>query len=329
MTASPIPPPTSDEHVGEAADRLARRPWPATPIRNDLEISFEFFPPATTDGTDRLETCAVELSALDPRFVSVTYGAGGSSRDRTLDTLRRLGAATDLDLAGHLTTVAASKAETLDMVDRYADLGIRRIVALRGDEPADGPAQTGDQPGFETAADLVAGIRDRVGNRVDISVAAYPEIHPRAASADADLDNLKRKIDAGADRAITQFFFDNDAFLRFQDRCRAAGISVPIVAGIMPVGSFTRIASFAERCGTRIPAWMPDLFADLDDAPEVHQLVAATVAAEQCRELAERGVRHFHFYTMNRPALTAATCRILGVRPTDAGAPARRVAAGA
>ncbi|MEM7325452.1 MAG: methylenetetrahydrofolate reductase, partial [Actinomycetota bacterium] len=154
-----------------------------------------------------------------------------------------------------------------------------------------------------------------VGDRVEISVAAYPETHPKAGSPAGDIDALKEKIDAGADRAITQFFYDNDAFLRFQDRCRAAGISVPIVAGIMPIGSFSRVSNFAGRCGTTIPAWMPELFAGLDEAPEVHRLVAATVAAEQCRELAERGVRHFHFYTMNRAELTAATCRILGIRP--------------
>ena len=318
MTETPTPALAGDRsHVDEAAERLARRPWPAVPIRTDLEISFEFFPPATPEAADRLEACAADLAPLQPRFVSVTYGAGGSSRDRTLDALTRLRAGTELELAGHLTTVAASRAETLEMVDRYLELGVQRIVALRGDEPAEKPAVTA--PGFETAAELVAGIRSHVGDRIDLSVAAYPEVHPKAASAGADLENLKRKIDAGADRAITQFFFDNDSFLRFHDRCRSAGIGVPIVAGIMPIVSFTRITSFAKRCGTRIPAWMPELFAGLDDAPEVHQLVSATIAAEQCRELAERGVRHFHFYTMNQPALTAAVCRILGIRPGAAG----------
>ncbi len=309
--ASPV-----DPHVGEAADRLARRPWPATPLRG-LEISFEFFPTATADAADRLDACASELAPLGPTFASVTYGAGGTSQDRTLNTLTRLSEKTSLKLAGHLTTVAASRSQTLGMVDAYIDLGVHHIVALRGDQPADGPAETED--GFKTAAELVAGIRERVSQRsetapVEISVAAYPEIHPKAVSAGDDLDRLKEKIDAGADRAITQFFYDNDSFLRFQDRCRNAGISVPIVAGIMPIGSFTKMSAFAKRCGAKIPDWMPDLFEGLDTAPEVHQLVSATVAAEQCRGLAEHGVRHFHFYTMNKPELTAATCRILGVQ---------------
>lgn len=317
------PNPTAGEAgdpVGEAADRLARRPWPAAPLRSDLEVSFEFFPAATPAGLDRLLETADHLAPLAPRFVSVTFGAGGTNQDRTLRALQRLGQRTDLELAGHLTTVGMSRGETLDVVDAYLDLGVRHIVALRGDPPADGlpgADESGRMPdGFASAAELVAGIRDRVGDRAEISVAAYPEVHPRAASAEADLDNLKRKVEAGADRAITQFFYDNDAFLRFQDRCRAAGITVPIAAGIMPIGSFQRMASFAQRCGTEIPYWMPELFGGLEDAPDVMQLVAATVAAEQCRELAERGVRHFHFYTMNRAELTAATCRILGVRPS-------------
>jgi methylenetetrahydrofolate reductase (NADPH) len=324
-TAEPAPP-TPDggpaSHVDEAARRLARRPWPATPLHTDLQVSFEFFPAATPEGLDKLAATARRLAPLDPRFVSVTYGAGGTSRDRTFGALARLGRDTDLHLAGHLTTVGASRGQTLDVVDAYLDLGVRHIVALRGDEPVDGAPPVAD--GFGSAAELVAGIRDRVGDAVEISVAAYPEIHPKAASPQADLDNLKAKIDAGADRAITQFFYDNDAFLRFQDRARGAGITVPIAAGIMPVGSFPRVSSFAERCGAGIPPWMPELFAGLDDAPDIHQLVAATVAAEQCRGLAERGVRHFHFYTMNRAELTAATCRILGVRPSVAAEGARQ-----
>lgn len=307
----------ASEGVGDAADRLARRPWPATPLRPGLEVSFEFFPTTSKEAGDRLTSCVAELQPLDPSFVSVTYGAGGSSQDRTMKTLESLGES-GLNLAGHLTTVGASKAETLDVVDTYLDMGVSHIVALRGDEPADG--FTPSEPGFGSAAELVAGIRDRAGDRVEISVAAYPETHPKAVSPNDDIDRLKEKIDAGADRAITQFFYDNDSFLRFQDRCRAAGISVPIVAGIMPIGSFSRVANFAGRCGTKIPDWMPELFSGLEEAPEVHQLVAATVAAEQCRELAERGVRNFHFYTMNRAELTAATCRILGVRPNQPAA---------
>ncbi len=321
-------PPNRSPHVDEAADRLARRPWPAVPLHPDLEVSFEFFPAATDGGLDRLLDTAEQLAPLGPRFASVTYGAGGSDQDRTLRALDRLGRRTDLDLAGHLTTVGASGAQTLAVVDAYLARGVRHIVALRGDPPADVPA--GADPsgrvadGYGSAAELVAGIRDHAGDRVEISVAAYPEVHPRAASPEADLDNLKAKVDAGADRAITQFFYDNDAFLRFRDRCHAAGITVPIVAGIMPIGSFERVSSFARRCGAGIPDWMPDLFTGLDQAPDVHQLVAATVAAEQCRELAERGVRHFHFYTMNRPELTAATCHILGIRSDTTPAQVRR-----
>ncbi len=311
--------PSSSPDIEHAASRLARRPWPAVPIRSNLEVSFEFFPAATDQGLDRLLDTADQLAPLGPRFASVTYGAGGSDRQRTIRALEQLAERTRIDLAGHLTTVGTTRGETLDVVDAYLERGIRHVVALRGDPPAElppGADESGRLPdGFASAAELVAAIRDRAGDRVEISVAAYPEVHPKAASPEADLDNLKAKVDAGADRAITQFFYDNDTFLRFQDRCRAAGISVPIVAGIMPIGSFAKVASFAERCGAKIPSWMPALFGDLGDAPEVHQLVAATVAAEQCRELAERGVRHFHFYTMNRPELTAATCRILGLRP--------------
>ncbi|MEL6985358.1 MAG: methylenetetrahydrofolate reductase, partial [Actinomycetota bacterium] len=278
--------------IDEAADRLARRPWPAVRLRTDLEVSFEFFPAATDVGLERLLDTAGQLATLGPRFASVTYGAGGTDQDRTLRALDRLSSHTDLALAGHLTTVGASRSQTLEVVDAYLERGVTHIVALRGDPPAEGIEGADESgrlaDGFGSAAELVAGIRDHVGERVEISVAAYPEVHPRATSADADLESLKRKVDAGADRAITQFFYDNDAFLRFQDRCRVAGISVPIVAGIMPIASFPRIASFAKRCGTIIPDWMPDLFNGLDDDPDVHQLVAATVAAEQCRELAER-----------------------------------------
>lgn len=318
---------SDDPHLGETAERLARRPWPTTPIRSGLEVSFEFFPTATADGATKLSACLKELAPLGPSFVSVTYGAGGSSRERTVQTLSNLGETAPVPLAGHLTTVAAAREETLAMVDTYLAMGVRHIVALRGDPPTDGPSEVPD--GFATAADLVAGIRDHVGDAVEISVAAYPETHPRADSPETDIDRLKEKIDAGADRAITQFFFDNDAFCRFQDRCRQASISVPIVPGIMPIGSFTKMVNFAGRCGTSIPAWMPELFAGLGDAPEVHRMVSATVAAEQCRELAERGVRNFHFYTMNRPELTAATCRILGLRPSSAETAADEAGGGA
>jgi methylenetetrahydrofolate reductase (NADPH) len=226
-----------------------------------------------------------------------------------------------MDVAGHLTLVGATRDEIGVVIDDYIAAGVRHIVALRGDVPegADCRADGSVAGGYRDAAELVAGIRAHVAGTeaedMQISVGAYPEVHPKAASPQADLDSLKAKLDAGADRALTQFFFDTDVFLRFLDSARSAGITAPIVPGIMPVANFTNICRFSERCGTTIPDWMHVLFADLDDAPEVHQMVAATVAAEQCRRLAEHGVNQFHFYTMNKPELTAATCRILGVTP--------------
>lgn len=302
----------------ETAERLARRPWPTTPIRKDVEVSFEFFPPATPKGEHSLARCAAELAPYNPGFVSVTYGAGGTTQDRTQAAVERLATETDLDVAGHLTCVGATQSQVGEVIDSYLATGVRHIVALRGDAP---PGESGEpvKDGYCDAADLVAGIRSHVEGAdaadLQISVGAYPEVHPKAASAQADLDNLKRKLDAGADRAITQFFFDTDVFLRFLDTARRAGITAPIVPGIMPVANFGNIRRFSERCGTNIPGWMHDLFAGLEDAPEVHQMVAATVAAEQCRRLAEHGVTQFHFYTMNKPGLTAATCRFLGVTP--------------
>ncbi|MEE9415851.1 MAG: methylenetetrahydrofolate reductase [NAD(P)H] [Acidimicrobiales bacterium] len=294
-------------------DRLGRRPWPATLIRPGIEVSFEFFPPNTPAGDKSLFECVEKLAPFGPSFVSVTYGAGGSTQERTLATLERLTTTTDLAVAGHLTCVGATKNLVHGVIDSYLKMGVRRIVALRGDAPEGSSDGTVDG-GFQTAADLVAAIRAR-DDDIDISVAAYPEVHPKATSPSADLDNLKRKLDAGADRALTQFFFDTDAFLRFRDSATKAGITKPIVPGIMPVPSFERVASFAAKCGTIIPEWMPQLFDGLEDMPDVHQLVSATLAAEQCRRLAENGVNEFHFYTMNKPQLSAATCQILGVRP--------------
>jgi methylenetetrahydrofolate reductase (NADPH) len=300
----------------EVEDRLARRPWPTTPIRAGLEVSFEFFPPANSDGTAALGRCVEALAPLSPSFVSVTYGAGGTTQARTQAAVELLAAVPGLPVAGHLTCVGATKAEVGDVIDSYLTAGVRHIVALRGDAPAGTDGTVAD--GYASALELVSGIRshaERAGTDIDVSVAAYPEVHPRAASAQADLDHLKAKIDAGATRAITQFFFDTDVFLRFLDRARSAGITVPIVPGIMPVTNFANTRRFSERCGTTIPTWMYDLFVGLDDMPDVQQLVAATVAAEQCRRLTEHGVRQLHFYTMNKPELTAATCRILGIRP--------------
>ncbi|MCL4114362.1 UNVERIFIED_CONTAM: hypothetical protein GTU68_025724 [Idotea baltica] len=298
----------------ETAARFARRPWPTTPLRSGAQVSFEFFPPATPAGEANLASCAAQLEPLGPQFVSVTYGAGGTTQDRTQAAVASLATTTDMAVAGHLTCVGATREQVGAVIDDYIATGVNHIVALRGDAP-DGQADGSVPGGYGDAAELVAGIRRHVDEGIEISVGAYPEVHPKAASAQADLDSLKAKLDAGADRAITQFFFDTDAFLRFLDRARSAGITAPIVPGIMPVTNFTNICKFSARCGTVIPDWMHDLFADLDDAPGVHQMIAATLAAEQCRRLAEHGVNQFHFYTMNRPELTAATCRILGVTP--------------
>ncbi len=306
---------TQQDLQNDATERLARREWPATPIRRQIAVSFEFFPPASPTATRNLFECAEQLDRFQPRFMSVTYGAGGTNQSRTRNAVADLSLRTRAPIAGHLTAVGASKAAVRDVIDGYVNEGVRHIVALRGDTTD----EVGPHPdGFVDAADLVKGIRHQVDDpSFEISVACYPEVHPLAESAEADLDNLKKKIDAGATRAITQFFFDTDSFLRFVERARKAGIDVPIVPGIMPVTNFARIRSFSERCGATIPAWMPELFGDLDGAPEIRQLVAATVAAEQCRRLAEHGVDTFHFYTMNQPALTASTCHILGVRSTE------------
>jgi methylenetetrahydrofolate reductase (NADPH) len=319
-------PSANERHAeDETAARLARRPWPATPIRPDIEVSFEFFPPNTPAGEENLAACAAQLAPLAPNFVSVTYGAGGTTQARTHNTVSRLAEDTDLPVAGHLTCVGAIKSEVAAVIDDYLHVGVRHIVALRGDAP-EGQSDGSVTGGYNDAADLVAGIRDHVDGTaaadLQISVGAYPEVHPKAASPQADLDNLKRKLDAGADRAITQFFFDTDVFLRFLETAHGAGISAPIIPGIMPVTNFANITRFAARCGTEIPEWMHDLFSGLEDVPEVHQMVAATVAAEQCRRLAEHGVTQFHFYTMNKPELTAATCRILGLQPVPANSTA-------
>ncbi len=309
----------TDALIDAAAKRLDRRLSPTTPISDELEVSFEFFPPATPESIDTFNACARQLADYAPSFVSVTYGAGGGSQDKTLAALGELSHIADLPVAGHLTCVGADTQAVHEVIDAYRQLGVNRIVALRGDAPADADGDGRDPAGYHTAADLVSGIRSRHdGHLFDISVAAYPEVHPKSSSPAADLDNLKAKFDAGADRALTQFFFDADVFLRFLERARAAGIDEPIVPGIMPVTSFGGICRFSERCGTDVPDWMHGLFEGLDGAPEIRDLVAATVAAEQCKRLVEHGVRQFHFYTMNKPNLTAATCRILGVTPTSA-----------
>ncbi len=279
-------------------------------------VSFEFFPPKTPEMEARLWDVIKRVEPLGPRFVSVTYGAGGSTRERTHHTVRRIRQETALEPAAHLTCVAATRDE-IDRVARdYWDAGIRHIVALRGDPPGGLiPGGQGYNPhpdGYAFAADLVFGLR-RVAD-FEISVAAYPETHPEANSPGDDLDNLRRKLDAGANRAITQFFFDAELFLDFRDRAAAAGIGVPIVPGILPVTNFAQLRRMADACGASIPPWMAAHFDGLDDDPDTRRLVAASLAAEQCRRLHANGVHEFHFYTLNRADLIVAICHLLGVR---------------
>lgn len=279
-----------------------------------IEVSFEFFPPADADMEGTLWKSVERLAPLAPRFVSVTYGADGSTRERTHNVVTRIQRETPLVGAPHLTCVGASRGEILDIARKYWDQGIRHLVALRGDPPR-GQSQYVPRPdGFAYASDLVAGLKDIAD--FDISVAAYPEVHPEASSADFDLDNLRRKIDAGASRAITQFFYDTDVFLRFRDRAAAAGLTAPIVPGILPITRFPQVLKFASMCGASVPEWLKDRFNGLDDDPETRRLIAASVAIEQVQELARQGVHDFHFYTLNRAELTYAICHALGVRPT-------------
>ncbi|MCE2509941.1 MAG: methylenetetrahydrofolate reductase [Alphaproteobacteria bacterium] len=297
--------------------RLSDTPLPPLPFARDRlpapKLSFEFFPPKTDGMAEKLWAAILRLAPLHPRFVSVTYGAGGSTRERTHETVTRIRRETDLEPAAHLTCVASSRAEVDAVARRYWESGIRHIVALRGDPP-EGVARYEPHPeGYAYAVDLVDGLK-RVAD-FEVSVAAYPETHPEAADANADLDNLKRKIDAGATRAITQYFFDVDVYFRFLDRVRAAGITVPIVPGIMPVSNFTQIVRFSAICGATVPAWLHDLFDGLDDDPETRKLIGATVAAEQCRLLQARGIDEFHFYTLNRADLAYAISHVLGARP--------------
>jgi len=284
------------------------------------QVSFEFFPPRTDKMEEALWTAIHRLAPLAPRFVSVTYGAGGSTRERTHATVVRILKETNLTPAAHLTCVGAPRHEVLEVAREYWDAGIRHIVALRGDAPEGESPYVPGTEGFAYAADLVAGLRS-VGD-FEISVAAYPETHPEAASPEADLDNLKRKIDGGASRAITQFFFEVDHYFRFLDRARAAGITVPIVPGILPVTNFAQVRKFSAMCGTEVPAWLAELFEGLDDDAETRKLVAASVVADQCRRLEAGGVDEFHFYTLNRADLTYAICHILGLRPKSPSAPA-------
>jgi methylenetetrahydrofolate reductase (NADPH) len=278
-----------------------------------IHVSFEFFPPGDANMEATLWASVQRLAPFAPRFVSVTYGADGSTRERTHNVVTRIQRETALTGAPHLTCVGASRAEVLDIARAYWAQGVRHIVALRGDPPAGSTRYEPHPDGFAYGADLVAGLRGIAD--FDISVAAYPETHPEAPSQSVDLDNLKRKVDAGATRAITQFFFDTDAYLRFRDRCVAAGIGVSIVPGILPITRFPQVTRFAARCGASVPDWLAERFAGLDDDPDTRRLIAANVAIEQVSRLKRHGVSEFHFYTLNRAELTYAICHALGLRP--------------
>jgi len=282
---------------------------------NDISVSFEFFPPKSEDAENALWDTVCRLAPLQPAFVSVTYGAGGTTRERTHATVTRIARETALTPAAHLTCVDATSGEVDDVARQYWDAGIRHLVALRGDPPEAAATYSPTAGGYAYAADLVAGLR-KVAD-FEISVAAYPEVHPDAPSAAFDLDNLKRKIDAGASRAITQFFFDNSAYLRFRDAVAAVGVDTHLVPGIMPVTNFAGIRRFAERCGASIPTGLADAFEGLDDDANARQRVAEEIACNQCLDLTEHGVREFHFYTLNRAELTEAICRRLGIVTSD------------
>ncbi len=282
----------------------ADRPPPA--------LSFEFFPPRTEALEQQLWACVQRLAPLSPRFVSVTYGAGGTTQARTHATVTRIVRETALVPAAHLTCVGATQAEVNEVAKTYWDAGVRHIVALRGDPPP-GTSYAPHPGGYPYAADLVAGLLKVAP--FEISVAAYPEVHPGASSPMADLENLKRKLDAGATRAITQYFFDTTTYLRFIDLCLAAGIKAPIVPGIMPVSNFAQAAKFSAMCGATVPDWMARLFEGTEDDPDTRRMVGMMVAAEQVRLLQANGVDEFHFYTLNRPDLTFAIAHVLGARP--------------
>lgn len=277
-----------------------------------LNVSFEFFPPKTEEMEMKLWEVILKMENLKPNFVSVTYGAGGSTRERTHEVIKKIIDETSLKPASHLTCVAASKHEIDEILRNYWEIGVRHIVALRGDMPASSTNYQLHSDGYKYANELVAGIK-KIGD-FEISVAGYPEKHPEAKSFDEDIDNLKRKVDAGASRIITQFFFDADAYFSFVEKCRKARIEVPILPGILPVTNVKQTKHFAKMCGAKIPKWMDKIFVGLDERQETRQLIAGVVATELCRILHNAGVNDFHFYTLNRSDLTAAICHVLGVR---------------
>ena len=289
--------------------RLSRRP----DIGDKIRVSFEFFPPKTDEMERKLWETVQRLEPLAPQFVSVTYGAGGSTRERTERTVRRILNETSLTPTAHMTCVDAPRSEVDAVIRAFADMGVRRFVALRGD-PAEGvgAAYRPHPDGYANGAELVAAMR-AIGD-FDISVSAYPEKHPESPDFATDIDMLKRKVDNGATRAITQFFFDNDVYERYVERARRAGIYILIVPGVLPVHNFKQVANFTSRCGTHVPAWLAERFEGLDNDPQTHALVASAVAAEQVLDLVERGVGDFHFYTMNRADLAVAICHMIGIR---------------
>ncbi len=282
-------------------------------LSRKVGVSFEFFPPNTKQMEQTLWKSVDRLAPLLPDFMSVTYGAGGSTRDRTHDVVRRIQNEKGVSAAAHLTCVGATKEEINRIASNYWSEGIRQIVALRGDPIENQTVYRPKAKAYNFAVDLVKALK-KIGD-FEISVAAYPEVHPEARSPDEDLDNLKRKIDAGASRAITQFHFEAETYLRFRDRAASAGINVPVIPGILPVTNFNKVLKFAATCGAHVPDWMAELFSGLDDDTSTRQLVAATVVAEYCRVLQHEGVTDFHFYTLNRANLVYAICHILGIRP--------------
>ena len=290
--------------------RFSRRP----DIGDKISVSFEFFPPKSDEMEARLWETVQRLEPLAPAFVSVTYGAGGSTRERTARTVRRILHETTLTPAAHMTCVDATREQVDQVIAEFAGMGVKRFVALRGDPAAGaGEAYQPHPGGYANAAELVGALK-RAGD-FDISVSAYPEKHPESPDFATDIDMLKRKVDQGATRAITQFFFDNDLYERYVERVRRAGIYIPIVPGVLPIHNFTQVAGFSARCGTHVPAWLAERFEGLEKDPQTHMLVAAAVAAEQVMDLVERGVVDFHFYTMNRADLVVAICHMIGIRP--------------
>ncbi|MEZ5564603.1 MAG: methylenetetrahydrofolate reductase [Gammaproteobacteria bacterium] len=294
-------------------DRQSANATAAQLTNAPVQVSFEFFPPKTPAMEDVLWQSIQKLAPLKPRFVSVTYGADGSTRDRTHRIVSRIAAETGLVSAPHLTCVGAAREEIQDVARVYRDEGIRHIVALRGDPPQGATRYDPHPGGYAYAADLVQGLREV--SDFDISVAAYPEGHPEAPDADFDLENLRRKLDAGAIRAITQFFYDTENFLRFRDRCVARGINAPIVPGILPIAKFRQMLNFANRAGAGVPRWLHERFEGLDDDPETQRMLGVSIAIDQVEMLRRHGISEFHFYTLNRAELTFAICHALGVRP--------------